>query len=74
MITESPDELSAIHDAERRIQHIGLWNTDFRTADWKLAELRGTGSIYGLYCYKSILVNGMYTILLLDNNTKHFHR
>lgn len=61
-ITDSKKELDAIMDAERRIQHLSLWNTDFRTADWKLAELRGTGSIYGLYCYKSVLVNGMFPV------------
>jgi FtsP/CotA-like multicopper oxidase with cupredoxin domain len=56
LITDSLEERRLIREAEENIQHLALWNSDFRTADWKITEMKATGR--GLYCYKSILVNG----------------
>lgn len=56
MIATTPDEEAWMREAEEKIQHVALWNSDFRTVDWKLTEMKANGK--GLSCYKSILVNG----------------
>jgi FtsP/CotA-like multicopper oxidase with cupredoxin domain len=56
LIADSPREQRFIREAEEKVQHVALWNSDFRTVDWKLTEMKATGR--GLSCYKSILVNG----------------
>ncbi|KAK7958651.1 hypothetical protein PG988_013499 [Apiospora saccharicola] len=54
-ITSSPTELSMIHEAERNIQHMLVWNYYRRDVGWRILELKGEGT--NLNCYDSILVN-----------------
>ncbi|KJX93622.1 conidial pigment biosynthesis oxidase arb2 brown2 like protein [Zymoseptoria brevis] len=56
LIAGSPVDVRLIQEAEDDIQHMVLWNSDFRTADWKIQKMKAKGT--GLSCYKSILVNG----------------
>lgn len=44
-----------IHEAERNIQHMLVWNYYRRDVVWRILELRGEGT--NLNCYDSILVN-----------------
>ncbi|KAM3414122.1 hypothetical protein BST61_g10780 [Cercospora zeina] len=55
LITDSAVDLRPIQEAEDEIQYATLWNSDFRTADWKIQKMKAKGT--GLSCYKSILVN-----------------
>ncbi|KAK8080219.1 hypothetical protein PG997_008037 [Apiospora hydei] len=54
-ITSSPTELALIHEAERNIQHMLVWNYYRRDVGWRILELKGEGT--NLNCYDSILVN-----------------
>ncbi|KAK7927487.1 hypothetical protein PG985_004485 [Apiospora marii] len=54
-ITSSPTELALIHEAERNIQHMLIWNYYRRDVGWRILELKGEGT--NLNCYDSILVN-----------------
>lgn len=55
MITSSPSELALIHEAERNIQHMLVWNYYRRDAGWRVMEMKAEGT--NLNCYDSILVN-----------------
>lgn len=55
MITSSPSELALIHEAERNVQHMLVWNYYRRDAGWRVMEMKGEGT--NLNCYDSILVN-----------------
>ncbi|KAK8868384.1 Laccase abr2 [Apiospora arundinis] len=55
LITSSPTELALIHEAERSIQHMLVWNYYRRDVSWRVLELKSEGT--NLNCYDSILVN-----------------
>ncbi|KAG8168475.1 hypothetical protein KVR01_001224 [Diaporthe batatas] len=54
-ITSSPGELALIHEAERNIQHMLVWNYYRRDAAWRIMEMKAEGT--NLNCYDSLLVN-----------------
>lgn len=55
MITSSPSELALIHEAERNVQHMLVWNYYRHDAGWRVMEMKGEGT--NLNCYDSILIN-----------------
>ncbi|KZL77382.1 multicopper oxidase [Colletotrichum tofieldiae] len=55
LITHSPTELALIHEAERDVRHMLVWNYYRRDVNWRVLEMKGEGT--NLNCYDSILVN-----------------